>query len=138
MMAQNIDTNTYLKPTTEEEYNYITKGYKIQIESGLDMKKGYSFKDITPGYSLFWDNGKIERNVKFKALFRDGEERPCAMLVRLERIGGITQYFCIPSYNADKKLWDALYKSMRDLEDYQKWLLLYATNYLASYYFSFN
>jgi len=27
--------------TTLEEYNYITKGYKVQIESGLDMKKGY-------------------------------------------------------------------------------------------------
>lgn len=33
-------------PTTMEEYNYMTKGYKIQIESGLDMKKGYFFKDI--------------------------------------------------------------------------------------------
>ncbi len=44
---------TYLKsysqtisPTTIEEYNYITKGYKTMIESGLDMKKGYSFKDL--------------------------------------------------------------------------------------------
>jgi hypothetical protein len=27
-------------PTTEEEYNYLTKGYAIQISSGLDMKKG--------------------------------------------------------------------------------------------------
>jgi len=33
-------------PTTVEEYNYMTKGYKIQIESGLDMKKGYFFNDI--------------------------------------------------------------------------------------------
>lgn len=33
-------------PTTMEEYNYMTKGYKIQIESGLDMKKGYFLKDI--------------------------------------------------------------------------------------------
>ena len=28
--------------TTEEEYNYITKGYQIQLSSGLDMKKGYA------------------------------------------------------------------------------------------------
>lgn len=33
--AQNI------KPTTLEEYNYMSKGYKIQLASGLDMKKGY-------------------------------------------------------------------------------------------------
>ena len=28
--------------TTEEEYNYITKGYQIQLASGLDIKKGYA------------------------------------------------------------------------------------------------
>lgn len=28
--------------TTLEEYNYMTKGFKIQMESGLDMKIGYS------------------------------------------------------------------------------------------------
>jgi hypothetical protein len=28
--------------TTEEEYNYMIKGYDIQISSGLDMKKGYT------------------------------------------------------------------------------------------------
>ena len=27
--------------TTEEEYNYMTKGYRMQLEGGLDMKKGY-------------------------------------------------------------------------------------------------
>jgi len=28
--------------TTEEEYNYMTKGYSIQLSSGLDMKRGYA------------------------------------------------------------------------------------------------
>lgn len=28
--------------TTEEEYNYMTKGYQIQMSGGLDMKKGYT------------------------------------------------------------------------------------------------
>lgn len=28
--------------TTEEEYNYMSKGYQVQINDGLDMKKGYS------------------------------------------------------------------------------------------------
>ncbi len=27
--------------TTMEEFNYVTKGLKIQLDSGLDMKKGY-------------------------------------------------------------------------------------------------
>lgn len=33
--------------TTEEEYNYMTKGYKMQLEGGLDMKKGYITDDPT-------------------------------------------------------------------------------------------
>ena len=33
-------------PTSEEEYNYLTKGYKVQIESGLDMKKGYALHNM--------------------------------------------------------------------------------------------
>ena len=36
----------YAQPTSEEEYNYITKGYKVQVETGLDMKAGYHFKDL--------------------------------------------------------------------------------------------
>lgn len=32
--------------TTEEEYNYLTKGLKIQEDSGLDMKKGYQLDAI--------------------------------------------------------------------------------------------
>ena len=35
-----------LSPTTEAEYNYLTKGYRVQMESGLDMTKGYTFQDM--------------------------------------------------------------------------------------------
>lgn len=37
--------NIELSPTTEEEYNYLTKGYRVQLESGLDMKKNYLLED---------------------------------------------------------------------------------------------
>ncbi len=32
--------------TTEEEYLYMSKGYKIALESGLDIKKGYAIGEI--------------------------------------------------------------------------------------------
>ncbi len=38
--------NSFSQSTTQEEYNYITKGYKIQVESGLDMKKGYILTEL--------------------------------------------------------------------------------------------
>ena len=33
--------------TTVEEFNYMTKGYLIQLDGGLDMKKGYITDDPT-------------------------------------------------------------------------------------------
>lgn len=35
-------TALFATPTTEEEYNYMSKGYKSMLEQGTDLKKGYS------------------------------------------------------------------------------------------------
>lgn len=44
-------TTTFLAkaqaPTTQEEYNYATKGLKIQRASGLDIKVGYDLMNST-------------------------------------------------------------------------------------------
>lgn len=32
---------TFAQNTTQEEYNFMVKGYRHLVESGLDMKKGY-------------------------------------------------------------------------------------------------
>jgi len=48
--------------TTEEEYNYMSRGYKMQVESGLDIKKGYSLMkpiEITIGNYSFTYIGLI-------------------------------------------------------------------------------
>ena len=40
----------------------LLKGYKIQVESGLDMKKGYSFVELSPqegfGFSFTSEKGR--------------------------------------------------------------------------------
>ena len=48
-----------ISQTTMEEYNYITKGYKIMLESGLDLKEGYEIKDyythkVSEFIKVFW------------------------------------------------------------------------------------
>ena len=40
---------------TEEEYNYMSKGFWSQIENGLDMKKGYEIEN-TDGYALHYSS----------------------------------------------------------------------------------
>lgn len=100
--------------TTLEEYNYITKGLKIQIETGLDAKKGYSFKKYPHTHSA--------ENVKFEVyfLYRQNQNKPCATFIRaMYTIAGFTTqnkdlFFCLPNFQADKNIWDLYAKSLND------------------------
>lgn len=111
------ENNQLPAPTTEEEYNYLTKGYKIQVESGLDMKKGYSLIDMgTYQLSFKGENGNYVRTVKFKGLLRDGDANNCAILCICERKDtGFKKYICIPSNNASTKLWNKTSDEMDEL-----------------------
>ena len=91
--------------TTQEEYNYITKGYKIQVESGLDMKKGYTLTNLGD-WGLSY--GSQTRACEFKALIRDGETKPCAIMMiykRTDIANGARYYICIPSLDAPDDIW---------------------------------
>ena len=97
--------------TTQEEYNYLAKGYKIQLESGLDMKKGYKLK----AYDTWgMDYGTFERQVTFKALYREGENKPCALLMIMERTNSdFKAYLCIPHYESTEKMWEQAYSDFK-------------------------
>ena len=101
--------------TTETEVNYLTKGLKIQLESGLDMKKGYTIKDVD---SWGVDFGEFNRNAIFKQLYRDGETSPCATVMIFERDDiDYKDYICIPHYKSEKKIWDksfGVYKTVTE------------------------
>lgn len=98
--------------TTQEEYNYITKGYKVQLESGLDMKKGYTLK------VLDLQNVSIEkqtRMLEFSALLKDNNTKPVAIMMKYNRTdisNGHLQYFCIPTPDAPINLWQQTYESI--------------------------
>jgi hypothetical protein len=91
--------------TTMEEYNYITKGYKIQIQSGLDMKKGYEVKLI----NSFDIDG---RKIVYYELIKDGKDLRALMSVFTGR-DGRTSYFCIPLGDCDKSLLNAYISSVQ-------------------------
>lgn len=82
-------------PTTEEEYNYVTKGYKTQIESGLDMKKGYKFQEL--GEEAIGDY-----EFTIMCLIRTSSNEVAALLIKTKsENSGKTYYFCIPHDNSD-------------------------------------
>lgn len=102
-----------MSQTSIEEYNYLTKGYKIQLESGLDMKKGYELRDI--------DAKKTnERSAELKALVRTSgsEGIVAAYLVVYNRRGNETEYICIPHPNSEEeileKYWTQLHHGSMD------------------------
>lgn len=82
-------------PTTMEEYNYMTKGYKIQVESGLDMKKGYYFVDM--GEHKI---GNYVFNVK-KLVRENRQELAGTLIISHAEISGKTYYTAIPVNNAE-------------------------------------
>ncbi|MDO9137091.1 MAG: hypothetical protein Q7U21_04665 [Lutibacter sp.] len=91
--------------TTQEEYNYITKGFKVQLESGLDMKKGYSF--VHMDHSAVTSE-KEKRSTDFKALMKVGQTKPSAIMMiykRTDIANGAIIYVCIPSPDASKEIW---------------------------------
>lgn len=98
-------------PTTEEEYNYASAGFKLQLQMKLPMKKGYSATEL-----LVFEEG--ERKCTFKAVIRTGEKLPCAMIMIYDRPRENPEYFCIPSADASTDLWNRFYSSLKsDVEN---------------------
>jgi hypothetical protein len=95
--------------TTLEEYNYATKGYKVQIESGLDMKKGYDFTSIDTVST------KIA-TAEMKILYRlkENKKEIAAYLIIYNRYGRTIEYLCVPHPKSDKEILQKYYASLWD------------------------
>ncbi len=103
-MAQKI------APTTEDEFNYGTIGYKIQLQTKLPMKQGYRIADF----------GNIEepgRTIAFKGLMRDGEETACAVIMVYTKDKNPPEYFCLPTNDAPESLWSRYWQSLDVISD---------------------
>ena len=118
--------------TTQEEYNYVTKGYPDQIDKGLDMKKGYHFVDLNENSVT---TGTTVRSCKFKALMREGQTKPCAILCIYSRSdNGFKDYLCIPTYDAPKEIWDQAFEKFKTYSETGATALIWGIAKLSSYY----
>lgn len=118
--------------TTREEYNYIIKGYKTQIEGGLDMKKGYSFEDLA---TIVTEDGGTDRRMEMKALRKEGKADPCAIMLIYSNSDGVANiYFCIPHPLSDQSIWELYFKSLDNLQASALKSILYAVSHVTAYY----
>ena len=119
--------------TTVEEYNYVTKGYRVQIESGLDMKKGYTFADIN-SYRVSYSTGGF-RETEFKALFKEEGKKPVAILcIYSSSTNPSKEYLCIPQPSSPRELWDSTYARISTFEGENATVLMWGLAKLSSYY----
>ncbi|MBK7384136.1 MAG: energy transducer TonB [Flavobacteriales bacterium] len=101
--------------TTMDEYNYLTKGYRIQLESGLDMKRGYYFTDVGQ-FDVPYQG--FSRTTTIKHLCREVDSLPCATLIIHERKNtAFLKYLCVPHVSSKVEVWQ------KAKEDY--WTAMY-------------
>ncbi len=113
--------------TTEEEYLYVTYGYKEQLLKGLDDKKGYSWKQ-TLEYKFVYDNEKLIGHKSslslftFEGLYRSGESRPCAIVSiyrkdeNMKKRDGI--FICLPHPKSDSGIYAKMETYFKDKVDF--------------------
>ena len=88
--------------TTDDEYNYLTKGYAVQVSSGLDMKQGYSMTDkgnvpIDLGMTI---------SVDVKYLYRTNGNVYAGALLTVNGFKGPTKYFAVPAPGSSQGQWN--------------------------------
>ena len=87
-------TDSSLPSTTEKEYNYLTKGLRIQRESGLDIIDGYELNDggkiIVENKYVFSFSNLIEKST--------GDLKGVSVVIK-SGVSGNTHYLCIPVNN---------------------------------------
>ena len=94
-----------IQPTTEEEYNIGLAGYKMFLQMKVEIKSGYKIKHLQS-----FEYG--ERKSEFKGLYRDGESKPCAVVMVYSKLRGAPEYYCIPTPDASEDLWDRFRKGI--------------------------
>jgi len=111
LKAQEFNYNDRQAATTLEIYNYVTKGYAIQVASGLDMKKGYF---IWEKLTRSTNSADGRRTVKINALLIDSNFKVCAWILIYEKAGQTPAYFCIPTQASDEAIWNKAFTDLRD------------------------
>jgi uncharacterized protein (TIGR02145 family) len=116
--------------TTIEEYNYLTKGYSIQVEQGLGMKIGYQFASGDGFNQLFsteTSDGK-KYNIELKLLLNNSlnvTERGVLVICN-NSTAEVKRYYCIPNKFSSSDLWTKYWDDIRTLNNIELLIMNWA------------
>jgi hypothetical protein len=99
--------------TTTEIYNYITKGYITTISQGLDMKKGYAYKDLLEGAEFEGSLSTSKYQFVYRKFYEEkNPDETVAFMILLKKNGTVAAVFCMPSAKSAEKLWSLFFKDI--------------------------
>jgi hypothetical protein len=79
--------------TTEQEYNYLTKGFKDAVDKGLDLKQGYELQDFYTHDEQFYKfNFMLFIDIKTK-------KTKAILVIADSKVWANRYYLCIPQDN---------------------------------------
>lgn len=94
--------------TTMEDYNFLTKGLKITLENGLEMKSSYNLQEVT---SFKNEETKLVLFNFYKAA--DQTQEPSALSLIAVREDGERVYLCLPLTTSDDEIINLCYNDLR-------------------------
>lgn len=95
--------------TTQDEYNYCVKGYKLSLEAGTDLKQGYTVQTLVS----FSYVGSLSH--KFDLLkFVNNKTKKLVAIIVSHKVKEKQFYFCIPSKKSDDEIQQLSFNSFLD------------------------
>ena len=119
--------------TTQDEYNYMTKGWLTMQNQGLGNKQGYNTSDKG---KYVQDYGSYRLEVSVLCLTRTADNSTAGYIVMVhDTKKNNTQYFGVPTKNSDQGIWNQTITAIRtiygkDQTGYEA--IMYAMMHLAN------
>jgi len=133
--------NKVISQTTIDEYNYLTKGYEIQINNGLGMKRGYYMhelvnKEIDIEDVIFRGDDSLKHKAEtmqatLNVLYRLPTKKVAAYLAVIEYRKS-KWYICIPHPSSNEAVLDLYKESLFDWDAKKPYLTKLNTNKLIT------
>jgi len=97
--------------TTQDEYNYMTKGWLTMQQQGLGNKAGYTTADKGK-YTMEFPGFNLE--VSVQSLLRTADNSLAGYIVMVhDTKKNNTQYFGVPTKNSDQAIWNQTVSAIR-------------------------
>ena len=112
-----ISVSTFAQGTTQKEYNYLSKGYKDDLDMGKDIIQGYKIETVSSASTKMMEETKsVFRITTLYKLVRIETGKVAGFLFeQYRRDTGAKSYICIPNATSDGNILGLAQKAYFDL-----------------------